>query len=132
MTNNSLSLVLYQGYACKYWFWICLLIYGGKVSMRINIRTLHMKANKANIVSVFCIHEITRNPLWKYIQYILKIFMYIWVLRFHCSWVYPLCEPHTVVWKSCITLFFNIREMITDYFYFSFLLITNAKLIASS
>ena len=40
------------------------------------------------MVSVFCIHKITRNPLWNYIQYILDVLMYIWVLRFHCSWVY--------------------------------------------
>ena len=56
--------------------------------MRINIRAFHIKTNKVNIVSLFCFHKITRNSLWKYIQYILEILMYIWVLRFHCSWVY--------------------------------------------
>ena len=58
--------------------------------MRINIRTFHVKTNTINIVSVFSIHEIIRNPPRKYIQYILEILMYIWVLRFHCSRVYVL------------------------------------------
>ena len=58
--------------------------------MRINIWTFRAKANKANMVSVFRIHKILRNPLWKYIQYIFEIMMYILVLRFHCSWVYKL------------------------------------------
>ena len=53
----------------------------------INIRTSYIKTNRVNMVSVYCIHKITRNPLWKYIQYILEIMMYIWVLRFYCSWV---------------------------------------------
>ena len=56
--------------------------------MRINIREFHVKANKVNMLSVFSIHKITRNPLWKNIQYIIEILIYIWVLRFHCSWVY--------------------------------------------
>ena len=55
--------------------------------MGINIRTFHVKTNKVNMVSVFRIHKLTRNPLLKYtgIQYILEILMYIWVLRFYCS-----------------------------------------------
>ena len=49
---------------------------------------IYVKTNKDNMVSVFCIHKITRNPLWKYIQYIFELLMCIWVLSFHCSWVY--------------------------------------------
>ena len=58
--------------------------------MRINIQTVHIKTNQVNMVSVFCIHKITRKALWKYIQYINEILMCIWLLRFHCSWVYML------------------------------------------
>ena len=70
--------------------------------MRINIRTLHVKNNKANMVSVFCFHKINRNTLWKYTQYILEILMYSWVVRFHCSWVYKW------VW-SCWKCLFDIH-----------------------
>ena len=59
-----------------------------KVRMRINNRTFHIKTNKESMVSIFYIHKINRNPLWIYIQYIIEILMYGWVLRFHCSWVY--------------------------------------------
>ena len=56
--------------------------------MRINIQIFYVQTNITSMVSLFCIHKITRNPLWKYIQCILEILMYSWVLRFHCSWVY--------------------------------------------
>ena len=45
--------------------------------MRINIQTFQFKTNKVNTVYVFCIHKITRNFLWKCIQYIL------WVIDVH-------------------------------------------------
>ena len=47
------------------------------VRMCLNTPTFHAKTklNKVNMVSDFCIHKITRSPLWKYIQYILEIIM---------------------------------------------------------
>ena len=81
ISNNSFSLVFWPGFACKCWVWKCLFNYGWKVRMRINIRTFHVKTNQANMVSAFCIHKIHRHYLWKYIQYILEILVYIWLLR---------------------------------------------------
>ena len=38
-------------------------MYGWNVRMRINIRTFHVKTYKVNMVPVFCVYKMTRNPL---------------------------------------------------------------------
>ena len=73
ITNNLLSSVLQPGYACKCWFWKCLLNYGWKVRRRINIRTFQVNTN--------C--ELRRQ--WAYSDSPLQVTAHALYILLHCG-----------------------------------------------